>query len=376
MIPSHEKLVAHLLQEGVLSPRWRRTFELVERHRFLPDQVTLPDGTSVDRAGAPEQWLGVAYDDTPLITRVDDGVEDCRGYPSGWAPMPSVVADMLRRLDLRPGMRVLEVGTGIGYNTALLSHLLGEEEVTTIEADPTVAEQARVNLIGTGFVPLVVTGDGAQGWPARAPFDRVISTAAVKRVPYHWIAQSQPGGRILTPWGTAFHNGVLADLEVGQRGTASGRFCGDAAFMWARGRRPLGQAVATFVSDEHEFRARRTGMEPNAPLAFDASFAIGLHMSTVINTIEFPESGDDQQFVVHLVDPDSGSWASWHVEPGSTSHEVRHYGPRNLFAEFEAAYQWWLDSGSPAIDRFGMTVSVDQQTVWLDEAANVISSMP
>ncbi|MGW5876000.1 methyltransferase domain-containing protein [Nocardiopsis terrae] len=376
MTPSHEKLVAHLLQAGGLPPHWRSAFEFVERHRFLPDQVTLPDGTTVDRLSAPEQWLGVAYDDIPLVTQVDDGAEDGTGYPTSSASMPSIVADMLRRLEVHPGMRVLEIGTGTGYNTALLSHLLGDEAVTTVEVDPTVAEQARVNLMGTGFVPLVVTGDGTQGWPARAPFDRVISTVAVKRVPYHWIAQSQPGGKILTPWGNAFHNGVLADLRVGSRGTASGRFCGNVAFMWVRHQRTPGQVVATYVSDEHEFRVRRTGTQPNGPLAFDANFAIGLRMPTVINVIEFREDEDDQRFVMYLVDPGSGSWASWHVDPGATSHEVRQYGSRQLFTEFETAHQWWLDSGRPGVDRFGMTVSVDQQTVWLDEAANVISSMP
>ncbi|WP_200816012.1 hypothetical protein [Nocardiopsis sp. JB363] len=82
----------------------------------------------------------------------------------------------------------------------------------------------------------------------------------------------------------------------------------------------------------------------------------------------------DQRFVVYLVDPGSGSWASWHVDPRATSHEVRQYGPRELFQEFEAAYQWWLDSGSPDHDRFGMTMSKKQQLIWLDQPANIIAS--
>lgn len=374
MIPQHEKLVAHLVQVGDLPPHWRRTFELVERHRFLPDLVTLPDGTTVDRAADPDQWLELSYTDTQLITQVDDGAEDGPGLPTSSASMPSIVADMLRRLEVHPGMRALEIGAGTGYNAALLSHLLGDDQVTTIEVDQDVAELARVNLLGSGFAPLVVTGDGTQGWPARGPFDRVISTAAVNRVPYHWIAQTQPGGRILTPWGNAFHNGVLADLQVGPHATASGRFGGNTAFMWVRDQRVTREAVSTYVSDDHGFRVSRTPLYPLEPLKFDASFAIGLHMPTVISELVFAEGENDPRFVVYLVDSESGSWASWHVHPSETSHEVRQHGPRDLFSEFEAAYRWWLDSGSPGVEQFGMTVSANHQIIWLNRPADIIGS--
>ncbi|MFE1099169.1 protein-L-isoaspartate(D-aspartate) O-methyltransferase [Nocardiopsis alba] len=374
MVPSHEKLVAHLSQVGDLPPHWRTAFEQVERHRFLPGQVTLPDGATVDQAEDPGRWLELAYTDIQLITQVDDGADEGPGLPTSSASMPSIVADMLRRLEVYPGMRALEIGTGTGYNAALLSHLLGDDQVTTIEIDDEVAESARIRLMGSGFVPLVVTGDGTQGWAGRAPYDRVISTAAVNRVPYHWIAQTRPGGKIISPWGNAFHNGVLADLQVGPHGTASGRFGGNVAFMWVRDQRVTREAVETFVSDDHEFRVGRTELYPLEPLKFDASFAIGLRMPTVINDIVFASDEDDPRFTVWLVDPGSGSWASWHVHPGETSHEVRQYGPRELFSEFESAYQWWLDSGSPAVDRFGMTVSSNHRLIWLDAPANIIES--
>lgn len=374
MVPQHDKLVAHLSQVGDLPQHWRSAFQLVERHRFLPDQVTLPDGTTVDRVEDPEQWLELAYTDTQLITQVDDGAADGPGLPTSSASMPSIVADMLRRLEVYPGMRALEIGAGTGYNAALLSHLLGDDQVTTIEVDPEVAELARIRLMGSGFAPLVVTGDGMQGWAGRAPYDRVISTAAVNRVPYHWIAQTQPGGKIVSPWGNAFHNGVLAELQVGPHGTASGRFGGNVAFMWVRDQRVNREAIQALVRDEHEFRVSRTELYPKDPLTFDASFAIGLHMPTVTNEVVFADGPEDPRFVVYLVDPDSGSWASWHVHPNETSHEIRQHGPRELFREFEAAYQWWLDSDSPAVDRFGMTVSSNHQLLWLDTPTNIIAS--
>lgn len=377
MLPPHEKLVAHLEQVGDLPKRWRTAFEEVERHCFLPDRMTDPDGVTVDRVRDEERWLSLAYDDIPVITQLDDGAEGGPGYPTSSASQPSIVADMLRRLDVFPGMRVLEVGTGTGYNAALLSHLLGDSEVISVEVDAELAELARIRLMSAGFASLVVTGDGTQGWPARAPYDRVISTAAVQRVPYHWVAQIRPGGKILTPWGNAFHNGVLADLQVGPYGTAQGHFAGDVAFMWVRDQRVPRRVVETYVhSAEQGFETTRTELHPYEPINdFDANFAIGLRMPTVLNRVEFPE-GEDQRFTVYLVDPETASWASWHIAPDhqESDHEVRQHGPRQLFTELEAAHQWWQREGRPEHTRFGLTVTAEHQNVWLDDETNIVNT--
>lgn len=377
--PPHEKLVARLEQAGVLTRYWREAFTGIERHRFLPDRIITPDGEVVDRDTDPRRWLASAYDDLPIVTQVDEGNEDGSAPPISSASKPSVVADMLRRLDASPGMRVLEVGTGTGYNAALLSHRLGEEDVVTIEVDADLAERARERLLGVGLCTLVITGDGTQGWPARAPFDRVISTVAVRRVPYHWVAQTRPGGRILTPWGTALHNGVLADLHVGPHGTAHGRFTGDVAFMWVRDQRVTGRTLKAHVPPKvRESTLTRTRLHPHEPLGdFGASFAIGLHMPTVLKRIEF-EQGRGRRFTVHLVDPGTGSWASWHVDHGSrrSGYQVRQHGPRSLFTELESAYAWWRREGRPEHTRFGLTVSAERQSVWLDHESRVIGSMP
>lgn len=382
MIPQHEKLVARLTQAGDLDQRWHGTFAAVERHRFLPGRITAPDGTTVDRDGDHdgdrERWLELAYDDIPVITQVDDGTGEGSGYPTSSASQPSIVADMLHRLDVFPGMRVLEVGTGTGYNAGLLSHRLGGENVTTVEIDADLAEQARVRLLDAGFAAHVVTGDGTRGWPERAPYDRVLSTAAVQRVPYVWVAQSRPGGRILTPWGTAFHNGALAELRVGPDGSARGHFAGDVAFMWVRDQRIPRRVVETHVRpEEQKFTLSRTGLHPYEPISdFSASFAIGLHMPTVLNRVEYTD--EEQRFTVHLVDPGTGSWASWHVDPdrGETGYEVHQHGPRRLFSELEAAYTWWQEEGRPEHTRFGLTVSAERQNVWLDHEGRPVLTAP
>ncbi|PWV57305.1 methyltransferase domain-containing protein [Nocardiopsis sp. L17-MgMaSL7] len=377
MLPEHEKLVARLVQAGDLSPHWRTAFEKVERHRFLPDRITSLNGATVDRLRDEARWFELAYDDIPVVTQTDDGAEGGSGCPSSSASQPSIVADMLRRLDVFPGMRALEIGTGTGYNAALLSHLLGDGEVTSIEVDAELAELARIRLMSAGFTPLVVTGDGTQGWPARAPYDRVICTAAVQRVPYHWVAQTCPGGRILTPWGNAFHNGVLAELRVGSHGTAHGRFGGGVVFMWVRDQRVPRNVVETYVHPEEQgFETSRTELHPYEPINdFDARFAIGLRMPTVLNRVEFAEAGDGR-FTVYLVDPDTASWASWHIDPEQrgTGYEVRQHGSRELFAELESAYRWWRREGRPGHARFGLTVSAQHQRIWLDEESNLVAS--
>lgn len=164
------------------------------------------------------------------------------GHPAGeagWgfevtssASMPAVVAQMLAALDAEPGMRVLEIGAGTGYNAALLAHRLGAENIVSVEVDPAVAEHARHALAATGFSAVtVVTGDGAEGYLPRAPYDRVISTVAVAEVPHAWVAQTRPGGLVLSPWGSSYYPGGLLALTVHGDATTTGRIVGPASFM-------------------------------------------------------------------------------------------------------------------------------------------------
>lgn len=97
--------------------------------------------------------------------------------------------------------RVLEIGAGTGYNSALLAHLAGSEgEVTTIEIDADVAEGARRNLTAAGYGEVqVICGDGEDGYPAAAPFDRIIVTAGAWDIPPTWLEQLAPTGRIVVP---------------------------------------------------------------------------------------------------------------------------------------------------------------------------------
>ncbi len=115
---------------------------------------------------------------------------------------PSMIAIMLEEADLRPGERVLEVGTGSGYHAALLAALVGAEHVISVERLHALAAWARSNLDRTGFAALeVVAGDGSLGYPKRSPYDCIMATAGAPYLPSAWPAQLAPAGRIVAPVG-------------------------------------------------------------------------------------------------------------------------------------------------------------------------------
>ncbi|WP_319020112.1 methyltransferase domain-containing protein [Streptomyces sp. C8S0] len=97
--------------------------------------------------------------------------------------MPTMVFSMLDALSVEPGNRVLEIGTGTGWNAALLCHRLGDQNVVSVELDATLAAEARSRLYAADFAPEIVVGDGAVGHGKRSPYDRIIATASVGHVP-------------------------------------------------------------------------------------------------------------------------------------------------------------------------------------------------
>ncbi|WP_265737692.1 methyltransferase domain-containing protein [Peterkaempfera bronchialis] len=134
-----------------------------------------------------------------------------------------MVARTLDELLVGGGHRVLEIGTGSGYSAALLAHRVGAERVVTVEAEAGRAAEAERRLAAAGYGGVaVVVGDGAQGWAAGAPYDRVVARCGVGTVaalPGEWVAQCRPGAVILAPVG-----GGLVRLRVAVDGTAAGRF--------------------------------------------------------------------------------------------------------------------------------------------------------
>ena len=240
----------------------------------------------IDRDADPDAWWDAVYSPHSIVTQLDDGATDIRnkvGDYTSSASAPSTVAYLLHLLDTVPGRRVLEIGTGTGWTAALLSHLVGEGNVTSIDVDPVVAEQAAKNLSAAGVHPHLIVGDGAAGCPERAPFDRVHVTCGIRVVPYAWVEQCRPGGEIVLPYCPGFGTNHALRLVVPPDGSAYGSFPGFASYMMMRSQRPLADRPARDPAEKHRFTTRvdpRTiaYAPPGADLAI--STLTGLHSHT------------------------------------------------------------------------------------------------
>jgi len=371
---AQRRLVDQLVEDGALTPEWRPAFEAVHRAAFVPQTVWIEGNAGLlvplHRIKDPDHWLELAYADDAVITQVDDGQpepEDTGRRISSSASMPSVVAQMLAHTDVQPGHRVLEIGTGTGYNAALLAHRLGAENVVTIEIDSVLAETARHALRATGYGTVtVVTGDGAQGYPAEAPFDQILSTVAVQNVPHTWVEQTRPGGLVITPWGTEYYNGGLLVLTVTGDGTATGHIASKASFMTLRQQRFAHSGLTLTAKDDAQATVTETDIHPaevaNGDVAFDACIAIALRVPDCDMSYSLPELDEDGEGILWLVDYTSGSWARLHHHPDHDGpYRVLQFGSRRLWDEVEASYRWWCDAGCPSADRWRFTVAPDGQ---------------
>lgn len=152
--------------------------------RVLAAMASIPRQAFVAR-----QFWNEAYEDHPIPIGEGQTISQ-----------PYIVAAMLESLSVAPGDRVLEVGTGTGYQAALLGHLA--HTVVSIERQPQLAEDARSNLAMLGYSNVeVITGDGSLGYPPRAPYDRIIVAAASPALPRGLFAQLAEGGRMIVPVG-------------------------------------------------------------------------------------------------------------------------------------------------------------------------------
>jgi protein-L-isoaspartate(D-aspartate) O-methyltransferase len=152
------------------------------------------------------QWQDRAGEDRPLPI-------GCGQTTS----QPSLVAYMTEQLALTPKSRVLEIGTGSGFQTAILAEIAAE--VFTVELLPELAASARQRLDGLGYRNISYrVGDGAEGWPGEAPFDGIIVTAAGRMLPPALIAQLRPGGRLLAPLGPPEGEQTLVLVETRKNG--------------------------------------------------------------------------------------------------------------------------------------------------------------
>lgn len=171
-----ERMVTEQIEmRGVTDTRVLDAMKKVPRHLFVPGS-----------------FHSVAYDDRPL--------------PIGYGQtisQPFIVAYMTEALKIGPNDRVLEIGTGSGYQAAILAEIA--KEVFTIEIVKPLADNARSQLKNMGYDNIIVKhGDGFKGWPEHAPFDAIMVTAAPPEIPEELIKQLKTGGRMVAPVGSFY----------------------------------------------------------------------------------------------------------------------------------------------------------------------------
>lgn len=341
----------------------RALFARVPRHRFLPDVMWGPGRAQYNRAANPNAWMRAAYTDQALTTQHDDGAaEGGRGVPTSSSSAPSVMARMLTAARIEHHHRVLEIGTGTGYNAALLASMVGDDRVTSIEVDPDVAARARRSLIEAEFAPTVLTEDGeGRRVGYQPPCDRLIATCTVSRVPDVWLRQIHGRGRIVTPWAPTpgVPGGVLAVLDVdGDR--AEGHFEGGLTFMWARGQRQAGH-VAPAGSEADT--VKRVDGDPREPW-LDGDQALMLSLLMPGWRYGMRMEPDAEEPYVWIASTTCSSWARVHADG-----RIEQGGPRRLVDQAAQVRAWWQDRGEPDYADFGLTVDLvrGHQSVWLRE---------
>jgi protein-L-isoaspartate(D-aspartate) O-methyltransferase len=175
LIEADVRDTSHYLKRSSLDTRVLEAMARVPRHEFVPGQL-----------------VDMAYQNRPLPIGHGQTISQ-----------PYIVAIMTDLLDIEPGQRILEIGTGSGYQAAVLAEI--DARVWSIEIIPALGEQAQTRLRRLGYDGVEVRlGDGYHGWPEHAPFDAIIVTAAASHIPPPLLQQLKPGGKMIIPVGSRF----------------------------------------------------------------------------------------------------------------------------------------------------------------------------
>ncbi|HKD77749.1 MAG TPA: methyltransferase domain-containing protein [Ktedonobacterales bacterium] len=347
-----EAMVADITTRYAIRPPAILTaLRTVPRHLFLP-------GIALDRA----------YNDDAIVTK-----HDADGLPTSSASQPAIVAIMLDQLEAMPGMRVLEIGAGTGYNAALLAEIVGPQgHVTTVDLDADVSAAARQHLEAAGYGPdrvTVICGDGAYGWAEDAPYDRIILTVGAWDVLPHWFAQLIDGGRIVVP--LAIHTVQISAALERHDQTLSSTTLQPCGFMRLRGPfagpeilAPLPETTSIRLLAEPPIpdSARVAALFKTTPRkraltdTHGAALRIVLaFMSTeVVSLLSHPPHPLLGYHATGILTPDGDAACVLAGESGSDQLALLEYGTSNAAQHFEQVVGEWRAIGSPSLSQWSM----------------------
>jgi protein-L-isoaspartate O-methyltransferase len=351
---------------------WRQAFAEMHRGDFLPYLAHFADRTdqwTVNRADDPETWLALAYR-PDVSVRIPGEADQIRSSAS----QPMAMAELLLASRIEPGMKVLEIGSGVGFMAGLLAYAIGALNVTTVDVDASMAATAAENLgkAGHGGVR-VVHGDGLalDAEDLAGPFDRILATCSVPHLPEAWV-KACPTGRIVAPWITTY-DGITTTAVIDMHdGIGTGRFLPGLSFMPALGTRP----DDTPAEPIGEIRTSETWLrcpQVTASRKVGASFAVALQLPDVHYATAKTPAGD---FGIMVWD-ENGSWARTSTPDTMdvAQFEVEQAGPRDLWDEVEEAYRRWRSWSRPATDRFGLTTTAGTVEYWLDNPEQPLTAL-
>ncbi|MBL1095159.1 methyltransferase domain-containing protein [Streptomyces sp. 205] len=367
-------LADELTKAGAIRTRpWAEAFANTPRHVFVPrwfQQETNDKGIAVWRehqGTASADDLAAVYRDQTLVTALDPATAEqvdetaWTGVATSSSTLPSLMAGMLEDLSVEDGHRVLEIGTGTGYNSALLCARLGERLVHSVDVDPALVQEAQHHLADTGYTPQLAPGDGTQGYPTSDTFDRIIATCSVPGIPRAWIEQSKPGTILVADVALGIEGGLVR-LAVDEQQRARGHFTTTAGrFMAAR------QQARTYTTPQRPERAPEAETRPTTVTATDirGNYPLRLLLALHLPGAELVYHIDDTTGAMAIqIQHADGSWARTPLV-GENTGTVTYGGDAELWKQAEAAWRWWNDMGRPPQDRFGYAREADGSAhVW------------
>jgi protein-L-isoaspartate O-methyltransferase len=369
--PYMAALAEELGRTGAIRTRpWAGAFVAVPRHVFVPhwyEQETNDRGITVwrRRSTADDGALAAVYRDVTLVTALDPATAEqvdadaWTGIPTSSSTLPSLMAGMLEDLMVQDGHRVLEIGTGTGYNAALLCARLGDALVHSVDVDQALVDAARQRLAGVGYEPQLLPGDGTQGYPAGGLFDRIIATCSVPSIPAAWIDQLRPGGVLVADVALGIEGGLVR-LSHGD-GVTRGFFTTTAGrFMPAR------SDALTYPAPARPERPPAAGTRPTGLTAAEirSNYPLRLVLAFHLPRTEVVYYVDETEGMALQLQRDDGSWAR---VPLAGDHQgmVTFGGDEGLWKQAEEAWEWWNNAGRPGQDKFGYAREFDGSVyVW------------
>lgn len=348
-------------------PHWRDAVAAVPRHLLVPT-IYEQDVTGAWRSfpGTSEAGMELLYSPSTAVTALSDQGDHQVAVSS--STKPDLMVRMLETLEVVDGNRVLEIGTGTGYNAALLSHRLGDHHVFSVDVDPELVDAARTRLVSIDHHPTLAATDGVHGLPEHGPYDRVIATCSVPSIPWAWAEQLTESGSILADLKIANSAGNLVHLHRVAGDRLEGRFTARwATFM------PLRHHLGPAQPEPRPVPAAtggtpRTTTAPAEPWTShrEVWFLAQHALPTGVGIGAFLDPDTRHPTASMLTAPD-GSCAAVTLVPGEGAREVTESGPTPLWQPIEDAYEAWIALGKPPWPRFGVTVSPRRQTIWLDD---------